>query len=517
MNEIGFPKNLPDEFKTHFVSAYNEILRLKEEVNSLRRIVFAQRSERYIKEEFILPENSLFNEPEQILLEKNNICNEPDKNDECKTATDKQKPRKKGGRKPFPKNIPREIKIHDLSESEKICKNDLNQLIFIGEDIVEKLDVVPMTMKVIQHHYLKYACPCCKQNVLKAKAEPSIIPASIAEPGLLAHVVTNKFLFSLPLYRQEYLFNQKEIEIPRITLARWMIACGNIILPIVNEIKKYILSQNIAHCDETPVQVLTGTGKSPTAKNYMWVLASGIEAHPAIVFQYYSNRNQKSAIDFLAGFKGSLHVDGYDGYNAFCSLNNVTRVGCWAHVRRKFENAFADGAKSGQSLAEEFLSEIKKLFLIEREAAQLTSDERILIRQQKSQTIIYTIRKLIDDHVQHVLPRCKLGAAFGYVSNEWPHLLHFLNNGNISLSNNRVENVIRPFAIGRKNWLFSHTADGAEASAAIYSLISTAKENNLHVEEYLNDVFTQLPYLMKDEFPNLHSLLPWNWNKKSPE
>ena len=366
-------------------------------------------------------------------------------------------------------------------------------------------------MKVIQHHYLKYACPCCEQNVLKAKSEPSIIPASMAEPGLLAHIATNKFFFALPLYRQEVLFNQKNIEIPRITLARWMIACGNAILPLVNEIKKYILSQSVLHCDETSVQVLSGTGKDPTAKTYMWVLASGLEAHPAVVFQYYSSRSQKSANDFLAGFAGYLQADGYDGYNSICNLPDVTRVGCWAHIRRKFESAFKEGASAGKLLAEKFLIEIKKLFLVEREVIPLTVDERVKIRQEKSLPVINAIRKLIDDNINKIVPRSKLGSAFGYISNEWPHLEHFLNNGNISLSNNRVENAIRPFAIGRKNWLFSDTIEGAEASAAIYSLIGSAKENDLHVEDYLTDVFTQLPYLLKEEKPALTSLLPWNW------
>ena len=429
---------------------------------------------------------------------------------------DPKPPRKPGGKKPFPENIPREVKIHDLSEEEKICKNDLTPLVVIGEDIVEKLDVVPVSLKVIQHHYLKYACPCCQQNVLKAKAEPSIIPASMAEPGLLAHIAVNKFLFALPLYRQEFLFKQKDIEIPRITLARWMIACGFAVLLLVNEIKKYILSQQVVHCDETTVQVLIGTDKKATSKSYMWVLASGVDSHPAVVFQFYSSRSGQCANDFLEGFRGHLQVDGYDGYNGVCNLPGVIRIACWAHVRRKFESAFKDGAPIGKLLAEEFLKEIKKLFLIEREVLPLTAEERVKIRQEKSQPVITEIRKLIDDNVNKIVPRSKLGNAFGYISNEWPHLLHFLNHGLISLSNNRVENVIRPFAIGRKNWLFSDTVEGAEASAAIYSLIGSAKENKLHVEDYITDVFTKLPRLLKEEKPSLTSLLPWNWKKEAP-
>lgn len=195
-------------------------------------------------------------------------------------------------------------------------------------------------MKVMAHHYLKYTCPCCEQNIVKAKAELSIIPASMAEPGLLAHVIMNKYFFALPLYRQEVLFLQKNMEIPRITLARWMIAAGNAVLPFVQEIKKYILTQPATHFDETSVQVLKEPEKKATAKSYMWVLASCLEAKPAVVFQYYPNRTMESANDFLGGFKGYPHADGYDGYNGICNLPEVTRIGCWAHARRKFESAF---------------------------------------------------------------------------------------------------------------------------------------------------------------------------------
>lgn len=508
---------LPEEFRINFASLFNENLRLKEENNSLKRTIFSQKSERYAIQDYILPMNSLFDEVEQIISAIKNTDDEKD-NSASREESDKKpdnKPTKKGGKKPFPENLPRETKIHDLPEEEKICKYDNTPLVAIGEDVVEKLTVVPMTMKVIQHHYLKYACPCCQQNVVKAKAELSIIPASMAEPSLIAHIAMHKYFFALPLYRQEVLFSQKDIEIPRITLARWMIAAGNAVLPIVQEIKKYILSQQAIHCDETTVQVLKEKGKSPTAKSYMWVLASCLEAKPAVVFQYYPNRSAESANDFLEGFKGILHADGYDGYNEICNLPNVTRVGCWAHARRKFESAFKDGAPAGKLLAEEFLKEIKKLFLIEREVIPLLLEERVKIRQEKSAPVILSIRKLIDDNVLKIFPRSKLGMAFGYISNEWNYLIEFLNHGLISLSNNRIENLVRPFAIGRKNWLFSNSTYGAEASAALYSLIGTAKENGLHIEDYLEDVFTQLPYLEKQNNPSYESLLPWNWKKDS--
>lgn len=512
MNEIEFLEDIPEKSRTKVACLFNENIFLREQVRSLQRLVFAQKSERFVGAELILPKETLFNEPEKIVSDenKNSIAKEESSNENTKEGKPKPQ-RKNGGKKPFPENIPREVKIHDLSENEKICKNDLTPLLPIGEDVVEKLDIIPMTIKVIQHRYLKYACPCCKQNVVRAKAEDSIIPGSMAEAGLLAHVATNKYFFSLPLYRQEVLFKEKDIDIPRITLARWMIACGNAVLPLINEIKKYILSQNVAHCDETPVQVLSGTWKKSTTKTYMWVLASGLEAHPATVFQYYSSRSQASANDFLSEFRRYLQVDGYDGYNEICNYPGVNRVACWAHVRRKFESAFKDGAKKGSSLSEEFLKLIQKLFSIERKVADFTPEERVRIRQEESKPIVDNIRNLIDENVTKIVPHSKLGIAFRYISNEWTYLSHFLNYGLISLSNNRAENAIRPFAVGRKNWLFSDTAAGAEASAALYSLVLSAKENNLPVEYYLDDVFSKLPLLLKEENLSYKSLLPWNW------
>jgi len=528
MNEIGFPKNLPDEFRTYFISAFNEINRLKEEVCALKRIAFSQRSEKFLKYDFISPEGTLFNEAEDILnneshsnvtddipvsSETNNTQNKANSTQKKKQKNDSLLFDDKTSQKSFPSHIPREVITHDLSEEEKVCKFDLSPMVKIGEEIVEKLDVVPSSLKVIQHRYLKYACKCCQQNLQQPKAIPSVIPGSFAESGLLAHVVVNKYLFALPLYRQEVLFKQKNINIPRATLARWMIACANILTPLVNEIKKYILSQPVIHCDETYVQVLKGTDKKPTAKSYMWVLASHKNAHPASYFQFYPNRSMSSANDLLKNYSGFLQVDGYDGYNNICEQFNVTRVGCWAHVRRKFDSALKDGAPVGKTLAGAFLSEIQNLFLIEKEIESLSPEEKMDIRKNKSPIIIHNIRKLIDDNVYKVLPRSKLGNALGYISHEWPHLLHFLNNGLISLSNNRVENCIRPFAIGRKNWLFSQSVHGAQASATLYSLIATAKDNDLHVEEYLNDLFFKLPILGKSENPDYTPLLPWNWNK----
>lgn len=524
MDDIGFPKNMPNEHMSFVYAAFNEIKRLKDEVNYYRRKLYGSKAERYICEKIEIPQNSLFDEPENIIASQTNTEEENiDSNEEVssfqekETKDDKKQKnektsRKPGGKKPFPENLPREDKVHDIPEDKKVCHCGCSKLIRIGEESVEKIDVVPASFKVVNHIYPKYACPECEQNVVKAHAAPSLIPGSMAESGLLAHIVTHKYLFALPLYRQENMLQQKNIFIPRITLARWVIACAQAVEPLVEEIKKYILSLPVVHCDETPVQVLKGTGKAPTSKSYMWVIASGLNARPAVVFQYYSSRKSECAFDLLTDFKGEcIQVDGYSGYDALCTQKNLKRAGCFAHVRRKFHEAFQDGSKSGKPLAEKFLQKIQDLFMIERDLVPLSPDKRKDERQNKSKFIMNEIRTLIDENVTKIVPGNKLGSAFGYISNEWPYLQEFLTNGLISISNNTVENSIRPFALGRKNWLFADTSQGAHASAILYSLVSSAKENKIPVEDYLTHVFTKLPLVGKEEGLTLESLLPWNY------
>jgi transposase len=518
MDEIGFPKNLPNEFKSRFVAYHNENVRLKEEVNSLRRMMFGRKSEKYYTEDIIDPKGTLFNETETIIEEKQEDLIE--KENPKDTNETKSKEKENGGRKPLPADLPREIKIHDIPEAEKKCSCGHCELIPIGEDVVEKLELIPAQLKVIEHHYKKYVCPSCEQNVQKAKAEPSILPGAMVESSIISHVAVSKFYFALPLYRQEATFKQMGIEISRMTMARWMIAAADAVLPLVDEMQRYILSNQVTHCDETPVQVLNGTGKEPSAKTYMWVLASGLDCFPAVVFKYYNNRSAACAHDLLKNFNGFLQVDGYGGYNSVTHSGAITRVGCWAHVRRKFDTAYKDGAKAGKELSLLFIEKIKNLFLIEREILHLTPTERVSIRKEKSKQIIHQIRTLIDDNVTKIFPQSKIGSAFGYISDEWPHLLHFLDHGCIALSNNRVENAIRPFAIGRKNWLFANTVNGAAASAALYSLVVSAKENNLLVHAYLTDVFSQIPYMPTDCVQQkifLQQLLPWNWKKAAEQ
>lgn len=524
---IGFPKNLPHEFRTHFAMMHNKIVELQEEVNYLRRMRFGRQSEKYIKEEAISLFGTLFDEAENLLqntddlfqnenLQSNetisnqeNQLNNSDSSDVTEPKS-KNTPRKNGGKKPFPSDLPREIRIHDLADKDKVCPHDWTTLKEIGEDVVEKIEIEPAQFKVIEHHYKKYSCPCCEQFLTRRKAELSILPSSMAEPGLFAHIVTNKFLYHLPLYRQENLFEQINIQIPRVTLARWVIAAADAVKPIVALIKNYILNNEVVHCDETPIQVLKGTQKPATSKSYMWAIASGINCHQGVYFQYYPNRTKSSALDLLKDFHGYLQVDGYDGYNSVCAIQKITRVGCFAHVRRKFEHALTIGANSGQSLANIFMEKIQKLFMNERQWKDLSPNDRFREREIHSMPILAQLRQLLDENIYKVPEKSKIGKAMNYMANEWIYLENIFKNGLISLSNNPIENAIRPFALGRKNWLFANTVHGAQSSAILYSLVGTAVKNNLQVEKYLAHLFSVLPQAKQNPQFNYEVFLPWN-------
>ena len=507
-------ENLPEDSRPLFSSMYNEILRLQEQNAFLRRQLFGSQSERYIALPPIFPKGTIFNEAEAEAAKPEITENGEGKNDEEKSGTKKKSTRSpdSGGRNPLPENLPREQVVHDLPEDKKICQTDLTPLIRIGEDIVEKLELKPAQLIVIQHIYPKYACSVCDTNVIRVPAEASILPKAQCEPGLLAEIIIAKYLMAIPLYRQETSFKQMGISLSRTSLARWIIGSADALQPLLGLIKKFILSRGCIHADETTIQVLKGTGKSPKAKNYMWAICSGSYDPPAVWFEFHASRSQEAAKLLLQDFKGGLHVDGYGGYNFVNRSPDITRIGCWAHARRAFDSAIKDGAPTGHTIANLFMDEIKTLFLLEREWKDLDADQRQAKRQEQSSPVVQRIRNLLDENTPKVPPKAKLASAMGYLANDWETFTAFLGDGRFELSNNNMENHIRPFAIGRKNWLFADTVAGARASADIYSLVVSARANGLDVRQYFTRLLTDLPLrLACNPEADLTDLLPWNW------
>ena len=328
---------------------------------------------------------------------------------------------------------------------------------------------------------------------------------------MLAYISVSKYCDALPLYRQIEIFKRIGVELDRTSLANWMIKCGELAQALINRIQESLIEQSVLHMDETPVQVLNEPGKTAQSKSYMWVLSSPRQhTQASVLFHYSPSRSADIPLQQLEGYNGALMVDGYPGYQAMCDQYSLQRLGCWAHARRKFIEAQREQPKGKTGKADQALAFIQKLYMIEKAAKDNTADERLAIRQAQSKPIIDKLKKWLDKTLANTPPKITLGKAVQYLSNQWPRLINYLDDGEYPIDNNRAENSIRPFVIGRKNWLFSNSQKGAAASANLYSLIETAKLNGIEPYEYLKRVFTDLPNA--EILEDVDALLPWNLN-----
>lgn len=424
--------------------------------------------------------------------------------------------RRKKGRKPLPESLPRVDVIHDLDEMEKTCAVHGVALEAAGEKISEQLDIIPATVQVLRHIRKQYSCPCCENGMVTATKPTDPVPKSQASPGTLAAIGVYKYVDGLPLYRQVEMLKRIGIELDRGTMANWMIKGGVLIQPLINLLRDHLLTQSLIHVDETKVQVLKELGKTAESPSYMWVQASAQGAdRPVILFDYDPTRSGSVPQRLLQDYGDALMVDGYDGYDAVCRNPEITRLGCWAHARRKFvEAGKVVGKKKGKSAKTDYaLKLIGKLYKIEKNAKEVSPEERYRRRQALSKPIIDKLHEWLMAIQPTVPPKLALGKALTYLHNQWPRLIRYLDDGSYPIDNNCVENAIRPFVIGRKGWLFSTSVDGAKASANLYSLVETAKANGLNPYEYLKRVFTDLPNAGTVE--EIEALLPWNFSSAS--
>jgi len=431
-----------------------------------------------------------------------------DADDEIIVAAHK---RKKRGRKPLPDSLPRIDVVYELPESERRCDHDGQLLTQIDEVVSEQLDIIPAKIQVIRHIRKKYACSC-GQCIKTAPLPAQPIPRSMASPGLLAHVTISKYQDALPLYRQETILQRIGVDIPRATLANWMIKAGELIQPLVNLMQDRLLGYDIIQMDETPVQVLKEAGKTAQSKSYLWLQRGGPPDHPVVLYHYDPGRGAGVAKRLLAGFKGYLQTDGYDGYNAAVAAGHLTHVGCMAHARRKFSEAVkAQGRNKKRGKAHRGLILIQKLYRIEKQVRKLEPEQRHAHRDRHARPILDEMRAWLDQALPQVPPTSATGKALNYLHNEWDKLIRYLDDGRLQIDNNAAENAIRPFVLGRKNWLFSDSVNGVNASANLYSLIETAKANGLEPYAYLRYLFAELP--KAETVAAIEALLPGNLGK----
>jgi len=399
--------------------------------------------------------------------------------------------------------------VHDLSDEEKQCSCGC-QLTPIGEEVSEQLDIVPAQIRVIRNIRRKYACRGCEDTIRTAALPPQPIPKSNATPGLLAHITVAKYQDALPLARQEKMFRRIGADIPRATLASWMIKVGTLVQPLINLLRDQLLAHDVMGMDETPIQVLKEAGRKPTSQSYIWVQRGGPPGKPVVLFHYDPSRGQGIARDLLAGYRGYLQTDGYEVYDAIGGARPEVRlVGCFAHARRKFFEADkAQGKKGRSGKAKMGLSMIQKLYGIEQSLRDKAPEERYRQRQERARPLLEKLHAWAEQSLEEVPPNSLTGKALAYLLNQWPKLIGYLEDGRIPIDNNATERAIRPFVIGRRNWLFSDTPRGATASANLYSLIETAKANGLEPYHYLRHVFKELP--AAGAVGQIEALLPFN-------
>lgn len=447
--------------------------------------------------------------------------------------------RLRGKRKPLDDKLPRERIEHDIADADKLCPCGSGHVRpRIGEIVTEQADVVPAKVVVLQHVRFKYG-PCRKCDgvfpempapltkvavsiavvgsiavppaIITAPVPAQPIPKSLAAPGLCAWIATAKFVDGLPLYRQEGILARYGLSISRAAMAAWMIRLGQLIVPLTNLMEEVQLAHDVLQMDETVVQVLKEDGRTAQTDSRMWVRRGGPPDKPVILFDYDPSRSGKVAWRLTEDFKGYLQSDGYSGYEAVGKRDGVVHVGCLAHARRMFDEALkAQPVGNRSGLAAEGVALIQRIYRIEKAAreARLSAQQRKQLRDENARPIWDELRRWLDAKRGHVPPQMLTGKAMTYLDNQWTQLIRVLEDGRLEVDNNRCENALRPFVLGRKAWLFSDTPAGATASARLYGLVETAKANAIEPYAYLRRVFTDLP--KATTLAEIEALLPWN-------
>jgi transposase/uncharacterized coiled-coil protein SlyX len=475
------------------IDAFREIVRI------LRHRQFGNKSEKSSAEQL-----GIFNEAE---LPKNvEAIEEAEKEIQIAAHTRTKTP----GRKPLPEHLPREQCIHDLPENEKVCACG-HALTHIKDEKSEQLEIIPAKVYVIEHVRKKYACRHCEETIKTSPMPPQPIPRSIAGPGLLSHVLVSKFQDHLPLHRQEQILRRIGIDIPRSTLCLWVIRSAELLKPMMEIYHRQIVQYDVAYSDETTVQVLKDPNKGAASKKYMWVFAGGPSEKFVFYYHYHHSRAHDVALNFFDGYKGYIHCDGFPGYDTLAAKSpDIILSGCMYHARRKFVE-ITKVIKSKEGVAHDVLKYIAKLAKIEDEIKELCSADKFTIRLEKEKPVLDELHSYLTAMHPRIPPKSPLGQAVSYTLNQWPKLINYLKDGRLENNNNRTERAIKPFAIGRKGWLFADSVAGAEASATIFSLVETCKYHGIEAYDWFRYVLKQMPLCKTED--EIEALLPFNIDK----
>ena len=415
-----------------------------------------------------------------------------------------RKPRSGSMEEVVPEGTPVEVVEH--RPEDRSCPKCGSEMVEIGKEVRRTLKMEPARFWIQEDVYYTYACKVCEKEtgdsvIVNTPKKPAVLPGSFASPEAIAHLMVQKFVMYSPLYRQEQEWGRQGLKLSRQVMSHWLLrAAEDWLAPIYQELHRELLKRDVLHGDETTLQVLKEPGKSAQSKSYMWLYRTGGDAeYPIVLYDYRPDRKAKNAEEFLEGFSGYLHADGYQGYHKL--RPDIRVVGCWAHARRKFDEAVKSLPQKEQAgcAALEGQAFCTKLFSIEKDIQGLPFEEKRKQRQNRTKPVLDALFSWAQEKQKVTPPKSALGKALHYLKEQRPYLVRYLEDGRLEMSNNRAERSIKPFVMGRKNWLFANTPAGAQASAVIYSLIETAKETGLDPYKYLLWVLREAPKLFETD------------------
>lgn len=455
----------------------------------------------------------VLDEDEEVAAKPDPDSSDADDADDPKKAA---KPRRKyTGRKPLPEHLPRVDNVVDLDQEEKICCG--KEMKHIGVDEREVLECIPAIFFVVRHLVHKYTCNRCNGEngchgaIATADTPARILPGSSAGNSVVAEVVTNKMVDGLPGYRQAKRFERFGLTLSRRTYTNWLLSVAKKCHVLDKHLRQAVLESSVIQMDETYFQVMNEEGRKDQTKSYMWVMRSVEPTHRLVYYLYHPTRASAVPCVLLDGFRGVVQTDGYKGYDFLDALEFVILVACFAHVRRKFSDIVkASSRKKGKpksnSTAAKVLKMIRELYAIERQAADYSIEERLALRIKEAKPKLAILKAFLEEHVASFPEQSLTGKAIRYTLRLWPRLVRYADSGIIPIDNNGVENTIRPFVVGRKNWLFAGSPQGAIAMATLYSLLESAKANGWEPFAYCRFLFDHLPNAVSDD--ELKNLLP---------
>jgi transposase len=424
---------------------------------------------------------------------------------EADKDTQKQ-PRRPPRREALPEHLPRVDQRVEPEDTRCPTPECAQPMVRVGEDISERLDIIPAQFFVQRQIRGKWACRCC-QLLVQEPAAPQVFDNALPTPGLQAHVAVSRFVDHIPYYRQEQINARSGVHTPRSTLAGWGGQTGAQLMPLYGAHREFVLGSRVLHADETPISLLDpGAGK--TKKAYMWAYARGaFEPEPGVVFDFCLGRGAKYPTEFLTDWSGTLVVDAYAGYDAALALDGRSNAYCLAHARRKFDELVKANASV---VAAQAIQRIAWLYRIEADARGLTAEQRLLMRQARSRPLWEELHVWLQLERTRVPDGSAIAKAIDYSLNHWVGLGRFLLDGDVPIDNNYVENRIRPWALGRRNWLFIGSQLAGERAAVVMSLLQSAKLNGHEPWAYLKDVLTRLPTQLNSR---IEELLPHRWQR----